>query len=157
MKVNPEKLRHNIQQLLESQRLAVLSTSDKGSPYASLVAYSFSSDLRFIYFATTRATRKYANLMSQSQIAFLIDSRTNQVEDFHRAAAVTVLGRCEEVEEKKKQHAAELYMERHPYLKEFVEAPTTAFFSVIVERYIYVSRFQEVFELRIADAVDITT
>ena len=157
MNMNPEKLRHNIQQLLASQRLAVLSTSDKGSPYASLVAFSFSSDLRCIYFATTRATRKYANLMSQPRVAFLIDSRTNQVEDFHRAAAVTVLGRCEEVTEKEKQHAAGLYIERHPYLKEFVEAPTTAFFSVPVEMYIYVSHFQEVFELRIADVPDTST
>ncbi len=151
-----EKLRQNVHQLLASQRLAALSTSDKGNPYASLVAYSFSSDLRFIYFATTRATRKYGNLMSQPRVAFLIDSRTNQVEDFHQAAAVTVLGRCEEVAEETKQHAAELFIERHPYLQEFVEAPTTAFFSVSVDKYIYVSRFQEVFELRIADASDTT-
>ena len=152
--MDPEKLRDNIYQLLTSQRLAVLSTSDKGRPYASLVAFCFSADLRYMYFATPRATRKYANLIDQPQVAFLVDSRANQAEDFHRAAAVTVLGRCEEIAEDGKQKAAVPYLERHPYLKEFIDAPTTAYFAVRIEKYIYVSHFQEVFEYKVADATD---
>ena len=152
--MEPEKLRDNIYQLLTSQRLAVLSTSDKGRPYASLVAFCFSTDLRIMYFATPRATRKYANLIGQPQVAFLVDSRANQTEDFHRAAAVTVLGRCEEIAEDGKQKAAVPYLERHPYLKEFIDAPTTAYFAVRIEKYIYVSHFQEVFEYKVADGTD---
>ena len=152
--MNPEQLRDNIYQLLASQKLAVLSTSDMGRPYASLIAFCFSADLRIIYFATPRTTRKYANLKDQPQVAFLIDSRANQTEDFHRAAAVTVLGRCEEIAEDGKQKAAIPYLERHPYLKEFIEAPTTAYFAVRIEKYIYVSHFQEVFEYKVADAID---
>jgi len=147
--MNPKKLQQKIRQLLAGQRLAVLSTSNKGRPYASLVAFCFSSDLRFMYFATPRATRKYANLMIQPQVAFLVDNRANQAEDFHEAAAVTVLGRCEEIAIDRKQNAATPYLDRHPYLKEFVEAPTTAFFAVEVEKYIYVSRFQEVLEYQV--------
>ncbi len=154
MKMDPEKLHHKIYQLLASQSLAVLSTSDKGSPYASLVAFCFSPDLKVMYFATPRATRKYANLLNQPQVAFLVDSRANQAEDFHQAAAVTVLGLCEEIAENWKQKEAVLYLERHPYLKEFIEAPTTAFFTVHVEKYIYVSHFQEVFEYKVANATD---
>ena len=149
--MDPEKLRDNIYQLLTIQRLAVLSTNDKGRPYASLVAFCFSADLRMMYFATQRATRKYANLVNQPQVAFLIDSRTNQVEDFHRAAAVTVLGQCEEVAEDKKQDVVRPYLEKHPYLREFIEAPSTAFFATHVETYIYVSHFQEVLEYKVAD------
>ena len=150
--MDPEKLLHKIHQLLAGQRLAVLATSDMRIPYASLVAFCSSPDLRIIYFATPRATRKYANLMNQHQVAFLIDSRANQAEDFHQAAAVTVLGRCEEVAEERKDNSAGPYLEKHPYLKEFVEAPTTAFFVVHVEEFIYVSRFQEVFVYQVADA-----
>ena len=149
--MDPEKLRDNIYQLLTNQRLAVLSTSDKGHPYASLVAFCFSSDLRIMYFATPRATRKYANLMNQPQVAFLIDSRANQAEDFHRAAAVTVLGRCGEIAGNRKQDVVEPYLEKHPYLKEFVEAPATAFFAAHVEKYIYVSHFQKVLEYKVSD------
>jgi len=147
--MNPEKLRDNIYQLLASQRLAVLSTSDKGQPYASLVAFCFSPDLRTMYFATPRATRKYANLMDHPQVSFLVDNRSNKEEDFHQAAAVTVLGRCEEIAEEGKQNATGPYLERHPYLKEFIEAPTTSYFAVRVKKYIYVSHFQEVLEYKV--------
>ena len=149
--MDPEKLRDNIYQLLTSQRLAVLSTSDKGCPYASLVAFCFSTDLRSMYFATPRTTRKYANLIDQPQVAFLVDSRTNQAEDFHQAAAVTVLGRCEEIAEDRKLDVVVPYLEKHPYLKDFIESPATAFFAVHVEKYIYVSHFQEVLEYKVAD------
>ena len=155
--MEPEKLRDNIYQLLTSQRLAVLSTSNKGRPYASIVAFCFSPDLRILYFATPRATRKYANLMDQPQVAFLVDSRANKVEDFDKTVAVTVLGRCEEFAEERKQEAVVLYLEKHPYLNEFVEAPTTAFFAVQIEKYIYVSHFQEVFEYQVANATDTAT
>ena len=154
--MNPEKLRAKIYQLLASQKLAVLSTSDKGRPYASLVAFCFSPDLRLLYFATPRATRKYANLMGQPKIAFLIDSRSNSEDDFHEASAVTVLGRCVELGNDKKNTAAGIYLQRHPYLKEFIQAPTTAFFTVEVEKYIHVSRFQHVVEYEVADAADTT-
>lgn len=149
------KLRHLIQLLLEGQKLAVLSTSEKGRPYASLVAFGYSGDLRFLYFATTRATRKYANLIDQPRVAFLIDNRGNSEKDFHQAAAFTALGQSGEIAGERKKSAMTPYLKRHPFLKEFVEAPTTAFFEVEIERYIYVSRFQEVFEYRLADAATI--
>lgn len=146
------KLERKITNLLDSQLLAVLSSSGANGPYASLVAYHHASDLRCIYFATPRATRKYANIMHDSRVAFLIDSRSNQQTDFHRADAVTVIGRAEEFAEQEKQAAAASYLERHPYLEEFIAAPTTAFFAVQTSNFIYVSHFQEVFELRVDHA-----
>lgn len=147
--MNPKELQEKIRRLLDRQKLAVLSTSDGAGPYASLVAFCHTSDLRGIFFATTRATRKYANLVREPRVAFLVDSRTNREEDFHKAEAVTIIGRAEEFAEDEKQHAAAAYLERHPYLQEFIDAPTTALFAVRTENYIYVSRFQEVFEYRI--------
>ena len=151
--MNSEKLRDNIYQLLASQSLAVLSTIDKGSPYASLVAFCFSKDLRIMYFATPRATRKYKNVNDQPQVAFLVDSRANKAEDFHQAVAVTVLAQCEEVAEENKQEVAGPFLEKHPYLNEFVNASTTALFAANAEKYIYVSHFQEVLEYKVTDQV----
>ena len=131
--MNPEKLRANIHQLLAGQRLAVLSTSDKRRPYASLVAFCFSPDLRIIYFATPRATRKYANLMNQPQVAFLVDSRANQAEDFHQAAAVTVLGRCEEVAEERKEKQLALTSKNIHILRSLLKHRQLLFLSVHVE------------------------
>lgn len=152
--MNPNELQNKIRRLLASQRLAVLSTCGPAGAYASLVAFDYASNLRCMYFATTRATRKYANLMHEPRLAFLVDSRTNRQEDFHQAAAVTVTGLAEEFEEKEKQAAAGSYLAKHPYLQDFIAAPTTAFFAVRTENYIYVSRFQEVFELRMDHVPD---
>ncbi|MGW8161589.1 MAG: pyridoxamine 5'-phosphate oxidase family protein [Desulfobulbales bacterium] len=152
--MQPQRLEPKIKRLLAGQRLAVLSTSERGHPYASLIAFHAADDLHTVYFATTRATRKYANLMTEPRVAFLIDSRTNQQEDFHQAAAVTILGTSMEMEPAEKKRLSSPFLVKHPYLQEFVEAPTTAFFEVRAELYIYVSRFQEVFEYRIGHASD---
>ena len=86
-----------IRELLESQRLAVLSTQGKKQPYSNLVAFAVTPDLQYLIFATTRATRKYDNLSKHPLVSLLIDNRTNETADFAEAAAVTVLGRASEI------------------------------------------------------------
>jgi len=54
------KVKRDLKKLLQSQPLAVLATQSRGQPYASLIAFASSDDLKSLYFATTRATRKYA-------------------------------------------------------------------------------------------------
>ena len=73
-----------IRNLLEAQKLAVLSTQDHGQPYSNLIALAATDDLRYLLFATTRATRKYANLMADSRVAVLVDNRQNDAGGFCR-------------------------------------------------------------------------
>ena len=47
-----------IRNLLESQKLAVLSTQNHGQPYCNLIAMAATDDLKHLLFATTRATRQ---------------------------------------------------------------------------------------------------
>jgi hypothetical protein len=136
-----------IRELLESQRLAVLSTQDHIQPYSNLVAFAATPDLKYLLFATTRATRKYANLLAHSRVSILIDSRTNEAADFAEAAAVTVLGQAEEMQGTELKQFLPVYLGRHPYLRDFVTSPTCALFRVSVERYILVTRFQDVREI----------
>ncbi|HHO49108.1 MAG TPA: pyridoxamine 5'-phosphate oxidase family protein [Desulfobacteraceae bacterium] len=140
-----QQLRQAITELLAGQRLAVLATSDRGRPYASLVAFSVADDLQTLYFATSRKTNKYANLTAEPRAALLIDSRRNRADDLQQAAAVTVLGTAGELEGEEKKRQGTRFLARHPSLREFIEAPSTALFAVRVENYKYVSRFQEVF------------
>ena len=88
-----EQTRQQLQDLFASQYLAVLSTHGDGQPYASLVAFVASNDLKALYFATARSTRKFANLTAHPPVAMLIDSRTNRAADFHEAAAATATDR----------------------------------------------------------------
>jgi hypothetical protein len=59
--------------------------------------------------------------------------------------AVTATGRATEVtEEDEYRRLAERFIHKHPMLREFVEAPSTALFRIDVVRYLHVWRFQEV-------------
>jgi hypothetical protein len=136
-----------IRALLESQRLAVLSTQDQIQPYSNLVAFAATPELKYLLFATTRATLKYANLVANSRVSILIDNRANEAADFAEAAAVTVLGQAEEMRGTELTQLLPLYLGRHPYLRDFVTSPTCALFRVSVERYILVTRFQDVREI----------
>ncbi len=77
----------------------------------------------------------------------LVDNRSNQDSDFHRAIAVTALGTAEEVKESERDRFLRLYLAKHPYLEEFVNSPNCALLKVSVDRYHMVSRFQNVMEL----------
>jgi heme iron utilization protein len=134
--------------LLESQKLAVLSTQDHGQPYSNIVAIAATDDLRYLIFATNRATRKYANLMADSRVAMLVDNRRNDVSDFTAAAALTALGKAWELQGVERQQFLKVYLAKHPYLEEFVAGPTCALLRVKVDKYIVVSRFQDVREIQ---------
>jgi nitroimidazol reductase NimA-like FMN-containing flavoprotein (pyridoxamine 5'-phosphate oxidase superfamily) len=136
-----------IQELLNSQRLAVLSTQMSGRPYSNLVAFAATEDLQDILIATTRATRKYANMTAEPGVSLLIDNRSNEETDFGETSAVTVLGIAEEVLGPERERYLQIYLKKHPYLMEFVSAPTCALIKVKVERFIMVTRFQEVREI----------
>lgn len=142
------RLQHTVGDLLKSQKLAVLSTHRKGQPYASLVVFAATDDLKQILFATTRATRKYDNIMQDPRVALLIDSRTNMNADVHGAIAVTATGKAEEVKEK--EAFLKIYLSKHPHLKDFVHSPTCALLRVKVDTYYMVSKFQKVLELHLS-------
>ena len=133
--------------LLNSQRLAVLSTHGAGKPYASLVSFAATPDLMQLLFATTRSTRKYANLTSESRAAMLVDNRSNEESDIHSAMAVTATGVVGEIADIERVEALTPYLERHPYLKDFVNSPSCAFLKLTVETYYLVRRFQNVVEI----------
>jgi len=77
----------------------------------------------------------------------LIDNRSNQETDFGEASAVTVLGTAEELLGSERERYLQLYLKKHPYLEDFVTAPTCALIRVKVEKYIMVTQFQEVREI----------
>jgi nitroimidazol reductase NimA-like FMN-containing flavoprotein (pyridoxamine 5'-phosphate oxidase superfamily) len=141
------QLRKTLKDLFASQRLGVLATYGSGQPYGSLVAFVATDDLKHLLFATTRATRKYANLSTESRVALLVDNRSNQDTDFHSSIAVTALGNAKEVTRSERDRFLRLYLAKHPHLEEFVNSPTCALLKVSVDRYYMVNRFQNVMEL----------
>jgi nitroimidazol reductase NimA-like FMN-containing flavoprotein (pyridoxamine 5'-phosphate oxidase superfamily) len=150
----PSELKSRLESLLRTQQLGVLSTQYKGQPYASLVAFAATEDSKYLLFATTRSTRKYANIASDSRVAMLMDNRSNRAGDFHRAMAVTATGNAEEVGPNDKVNYLQIFLEKHPHLKDFVNAPSCALLRIKIETYYLVNRFQKVFELHIENGPD---
>ena len=142
-----EVLIRNLGHLLNSQKLAVLSTHNAGQPYANLVSFAPDARLTQLLFATTRSTRKYANLTSDERAAMLIDNRSNEETDIHSAMAVTATGFVKEITEAEIAEAMSCYLKKHPYLKAFVNSPSCAFLSLTVKVYYLVRRFQNVVEI----------
>lgn len=146
---NTSEAKKQLFELFTKQKLAVLSTHNPEGPYSSLVAFAHTEDLRELVFATLRATRKYANISADKKVALLIDNRSNKTVDFRKAMAATALGKIREIPKRKNSRHLRLYLKKHPYLKEFIEAPTCALLCVTVEKYYLVNRFQQVVELHL--------
>ncbi|MBU1568653.1 MAG: pyridoxamine 5'-phosphate oxidase family protein [Proteobacteria bacterium] len=135
-----------LQELCCNQPLAVLATAAGSAPYANLVAVAFALNLHHLFFATSRDTRKWHNLSSNPQVSLLIDNRSNQVEDFSKAAAATIIGTVKELNEADREEGQKLYLAKHPHLTEFIAAPDCALFKVTIERIYLVTHFQKVMQ-----------
>jgi nitroimidazol reductase NimA-like FMN-containing flavoprotein (pyridoxamine 5'-phosphate oxidase superfamily) len=139
-------LKERLADLFRTQQLAVLATQRDGQPYSNLVAFTATPDLAGLVFATARSTRKFENLAADPRASLLIDNRSNRAADFREAMAVTAVGRVVELTDDRKAGMLDLYLGKHPHLKEFVEAPTCALLMLEVEVYITVERFQKVLQ-----------
>jgi len=142
-----ETITERLRQLFQAQQLGVLASQNGGQPHTSLVAFAATADLRHLVFATTRTTRKYAYLKADARVALLVDNRSHQDTDFHEAMAVTAYGRAVELSGAERDGYRELYVGKHPHLREFADAPSCALLAIAVRTYSVADRFQHVVEV----------
>jgi len=141
-----EEIQKHLRDLFTSQSLAVLATQNEAQPYASLVAFVATDDLKHIYFVTPKTTRKFANLEADGRVAVLINNSTNQSADFHQAISVTAVGDAQEMDGPDREQQLSHYLAKHPYLDEFAKSPTCALVRVTARSYYLVKNFQKVME-----------
>lgn len=144
-----KKLQAFLSKLFASQKLAVLATVQQKQPFTNLVAFAATVDLKYLIFATPRATRKFANLNKNPNVALTIDNRHNKTSDFSDATAVMAIGSAEEVPDSEREPFLERYLAKHPELKTFVSSPSCALFKVRIAKYDVVRQFQNVVELAV--------
>lgn len=129
----------------DALRFSVLATSDKGSPYTSLIAFALTPDHHTLIFATPKATSKYENIKSQPAVSILIDNRSQESGDFQGAQAVTLLGTAEEViTPAQKEACRTVLVNRHPELAAFIDEPGTSLIAVTLHQAVHVAHFQDV-------------
>ena len=144
-----QPIHQRLRTLLQYQNLGILATQNSGQPYASLVAFYATDDLRNVFFVTPKTTRKFANLKANPMVALLVNSSTNQTDDFHRAVSVTLVGTAKEVSGSEKQPILTNYLKKHPHLEDFAHSPSCALVKVSVKSCFMVENFQNVMELHL--------
>jgi general stress protein 26 len=140
------ELKKNLQDLFNNQKLAVLASNKQNQPYPNLIAFTCTEDLKSFIFVTKRDSNKFNNIMNNPQVSLLIDNRENQPSDFSSAMAVSVFGLAEEITKDLGQYI-NLYLQKHPYLEDFVKSSECALLKINVEKYLIVSQFQRVQEI----------
>jgi nitroimidazol reductase NimA-like FMN-containing flavoprotein (pyridoxamine 5'-phosphate oxidase superfamily) len=143
MEKNAE-LKESVRKVLGSQKVAVLSTHGEEFPHACLVAYDFTEDLARLTFATSRSSHKYDNIQRDSRASILVDTCTNDETDFNRGEVASAQGTIRELSGDTARLLGSRFLNRHPYLEDFLRAPTTVQMVMDVRTYALVSRFQEV-------------
>ena len=129
----------------KTQLHAVLATEAAGQPYTSLIAYALTPDMKGVLFITPKFTRKYKNIMKNSRVSLLIDTRSNTKKDYMGAEAVTILGNAVSVRKgKKRSELADIFLKKHHGLREIINSPETAFILVEINACMHVTQFQSV-------------
>jgi len=136
--------------LNEQQPHAVLATVSDDKPYTSLIAYALTPDLTGLVFASPQKTRKYRSIMKNRDVCLLIDTRSGTEGDYIRAESISILGHAGFIRKgRKREELTKIFLKKHPRLKEFVYAPSTALILVKIIKCIHVGSFQTVSEISI--------
>jgi len=136
-----------LKEFIQTQKLTALATQEQDHPYLSLMAFAVTEDLSYLIVATKRGTRKYSNMVKIPGVAFLIDNRLNQENDFQNTLAVTGIGQVEEIIDSERERLLDLFLSNHPELEAFVQSLECALIKIKIHKYVIVSRFQDVEEL----------
>lgn len=143
-----QQTRERLTHLFDSQLIAVLGTSSDDDPYTCLVGFKFTSDLKNLIFATMRNRLKYRQISSNPRVSLIIDNRKNSPADFSHATSVTVVGTAKDTEDPERKKLAEMLVEKHPFLTDFVKDSNCAIMKVGVEKMYIVGEFESVQKIR---------
>lgn len=144
-KKDSQKKIEELKALCQSQTFAVLASHGPNEAYTSLISYSVSDDFKEIVFASPKDTKKINFIQENKNVSLLIDNRDSNPKSINDIFALTVRGRAEILKSDLATYKKQLKT-RHPYLKEFIDAETTAIVRIKVSHYYYVGSFQEVFD-----------
>lgn len=118
--------------LIRKKDVCVLATVSGGEPHCSLMSYVTDDDCRNFFLITHRDTKKFRNLMQNTAVSLLIDTREEDVgQKREQVCALTVSGTFHMIEDREK---ASLYrrklLARHPHLKDFAKNEDAELFCV---------------------------
>jgi hypothetical protein len=116
------------------------------------MAYVAAPDCRSLYLTTPRQTRKFRNLMENPGVSILIDTRCT--DPLENVRALTISGIAAEVIDPwLRKTVRGLFVEMHPQLADFVDAPGSVFIVVTISSFQLLEGVQRASYIRL-DEVD---
>lgn len=122
-----------IASLIRRKDVCVLATTAGNIPHCSLMDYLAAPDAGRLYFLSSRQTRKYANILRNTQVSVLIDSRGDMA-DPDLATALTLEATCAPMAEgTAKEETRQQLVARHPHLQSLAADPEADVLECTVE------------------------
>jgi len=137
-----------IKKICSSQKTGVLSTQETNNPYASLVVFVVSADLKQMLFVTNKYTRKYRNITSRKGVSILIDNRPDTKSDLKKTVVIAAVGTARDIPKDLKNPLLRAYFRRHRDLRVFMKDRACSAMCVDVKQYYIVTDFQNVTEYK---------
>ena len=144
-----DQVKETIRNTASGELFGILATSVNDVPYTALVAFVLQDDLKKLFFATPRDTKKFKYLELNKKVSFHVHNSNNSPKDIGSAIGITITGKASEYSKNHFEGAIALYLLKNPQMKEFIHAPNTALVAMDIERFDVVERFQNVTVLKV--------
>jgi nitroimidazol reductase NimA-like FMN-containing flavoprotein (pyridoxamine 5'-phosphate oxidase superfamily) len=127
-----------MKEILKTQDTCVLATCAEGKPHCSLMAYLSDDAGTMVYMVTLKETKKYRNLLQNSSVSLLVDTRNEQhVPKKARIKALTVSGAFLPINEKtERDQLFEKMGVKHPHLKELLANKDAEPFAIKIQSFL---------------------
>jgi general stress protein 26 len=128
-------IKEYIEEVLKTNRFAVLATEGDGQPHMSLIAITPFGNFRQLIFATYRNTRKYRNLEHNSKVAVLIECGHVNMKGLSKTVVLTINGHTEEISIADNEAAYQAHLKKHPEMESFMLSSDCSLIMVIAQSY----------------------
>lgn len=134
----------NMRTLADEKDICVLATLSPNGPHQSLMAYVRDAETGAFVMFTETHTAKWTNMQRNPNVSLLIDSREEDLpERRDRARAMTVKGRHVTPEPAEMIRLRQLFLLRHPHMKEFADRPEATMIHVVPRNYLLLTGLEQ--------------
>ena len=123
-----------VRAFLQTQVFGVLATVGADGPHTNIITYAFTDNLEWLLFSTPAESRKFKNILSEPRVAFFIDSRPLSTDRIKNAMGVTLKGIAQKIASDDLNSFSDIYLQRHPGMKHFVETSGNCLVGIRVEK-----------------------
>ena len=142
------EIKQKLEALFDSQPIAVLNTSSD-DPYSCLVGFKITDDFQYLIFSTMRDRLKYRQIQTNPRVSLMIDDRSDKNHDFEKTTSVTLIGSAKDIRGSERQDYADILLQKHPVLDEFVNHADCAIIRVSIDKMYVVSNFESVLKIEL--------